>query len=395
MNEKAESILVYCWGSVCEAGVLRALKKLQIPFMIFDKTMKDYHADAVFAQELICLLKRYPIKAVFSYDYFPLLSMICEINQLPYISWIYDCPQYTLQSKSIISNFNYIFCFDKLYCDQIKKLGGRHVYHHLLGTDVEYFCKTISDCSNEKNKYAHGVSFVGNLYNDEKNRIRNAEFSDYTEGFLEGIIQAQLQVYGYNFIRDTIPDEIVCEVLKTCKLGLGEMYIQDEKTLAADAIAMEVSARERIGVLQKLSEHFKLNLYTASKLPDVLKKQDNICHMGTASYGTELPLIFSGSRININITSKSIESGIPQRVFDILACGGFCLTNYQQEIAENFVDGKELVMYTSLDDALEKAEYYLTHETERLEIAGNGQRKIKERFRMEQRVEEMLEFLQD
>ena len=28
----------------------------------------------------------------------------------------------------------------------------------------------------------------------------------------------------------------------------------------------------------------------------------------------------------------------------------------------------------SLDDALEKAEYYLTHETERLEIAGNGQR---------------------
>lgn len=78
-----------------------------------------------------------------------------------------------------------------------------------------------------------------------------------------------------------------------------------------------------------------------------------------------------------------------------MACGGFCLTNFQQEIAENFVDGKELVMYTSLDDALEKAEYYLTHETERLEIAGNGQRKIKERFRMEQRVGKILEFLQD
>ena len=50
---------------------------------------------------------------------------------------------------------------------------------------------------------------------------------------------------------------------------------------------------------------------------------------------------------------------------------------------------------TSLDDASEKAEYYLTHETERLEIAGNGQKKIKERFRMEQRVGEMLKFLQD
>ncbi|GFI46214.1 hypothetical protein IMSAGC019_01527 [Lachnospiraceae bacterium] len=23
----------------------------------------------------------------------PLISMICEINKIPYLSWIYDCPQ--------------------------------------------------------------------------------------------------------------------------------------------------------------------------------------------------------------------------------------------------------------------------------------------------------------
>lgn len=395
MNEKAGAILVYCWGSVCEAGVLHALEKLQIPFLTFEKAMKDYHADAVFAQELICFLKQYPIKAIFSYDYFPLLSMMCEINRLPYISWIYDCPQYTLQSKSIVSNFNYIFCFDRVYCDQIEKLGGKHVFHYFLGTDIDYFCRVISDDSKKRIDYIHDISFVGNLYNDGKNRIRNAEFSGYTRGFLEGIMQAQLQVYGYNLIRETLPDDLACEVLKTCKLSLGDMYIQDEKTLAADAIAMEVSARERVGILKKLSEHLQVDLYTASKLPDALKAQGNICCRGTADYGTEMPLIFSGSKINLNITSKSIESGIPQRVLDILACGGFCLTNYQTEIAENFVDGKELVMYTSLDDAAEKAEYYLTHETERLEIAENGQKKISEQFRIEQRIENILEYLKD
>ena len=57
------------------------------------------------------------------------------------------------------------------------------------------------------------------------------------------------------------------------------------------------------------------------------------------------------------------------RVFDILSCKGFCLTNYQPEIAELFVDGKDLVMYTSMEDLMGKVIYYLNHEEERREIA--------------------------
>ena len=39
--------------------------------------------------------------------------------------------------------------------------------------------------------------------------MRNAELTEYTRGYLEGIIEAQLKVYGYNFIKETLSEEMV------------------------------------------------------------------------------------------------------------------------------------------------------------------------------------------
>jgi spore maturation protein CgeB len=65
---------------------------------------------------------------------------------------------------------------------------------------------------------------------------------------------------------------------------------------------------------------------------------------------------------------------------DIMGAGGFLLSNYQQELAEYFEVGKELVLYDSREDLMQKIDYYLCHEEERQEIARCGQRKIEENF---------------
>lgn len=75
-----------------------------------------------------------------------------------------------------------------------------------------------------------------------------------------------------------------------------------------------------------------------------------------------MPLVFHYSKINLNITSKSIHDGLPLRIFDVLGCGGFLLTNYQTELAQWFTPGRDLECYTGEDDLLEKVDYYLTHE---------------------------------
>ena len=382
-----QRILLYRWGSLSEPQIEKALKKNNIEYVVFCKKVQDYHADAKFAAEFLQVLHGEQIEAVFSFDYFPIVSMLCEMNQIPYISWIYDCPMYTLYSKTLSNEMNYIFCFDRKYTQYLQQLGAKHCIHFPLAANPG---RLLDICDmNLQKKYACDISFVGNLYSEKKNRLRRAQLSEYSRGFLEGLMESQLKVYGYNFIREALPEEVATEVVDKCQLQLGDLYFQDPMQLASDSIGMEVSARERENVLRALGALFDVDLYSGSKLPSSLQGL-RIREKGFADYEKEMPYIFHNSKINLNITSKTIESGIPLRVFDILSCGGFCMTNYQPEVAEYFVDGEDLVMYSSMEDLVEKVAYYLEHEEEREQIARNGYEKLKMNHDLSMIVKEML-----
>ena len=89
--------------------------------------------------------------------------------------------------------------------------------------------------------------------------------------------------------------------------------------------------------------------------------------------------IFSDlSKINLNMTIKPIQTGLPLRIFDIMGCGGFCMTNYQAELPEYFEIGVDLEAYSSMEELVDKCSYYLTHEDERRQIALNGYEKVKQ-----------------
>jgi len=380
-------ILLYCWGSFSEPSIEKAFKHKNVDYCVFAKKMQDYHADAEFAMEFLQVMHSEKVEAVFSYDYFPLISMLCEMNRIPYLSWIYDCPMYTLYSKTIANEMNYIFCFDRKLCYYLEQLGAKHCIHFPLAADA-------GRMDEMKKKYGCDISFVGNLYSEKKNRLRGAKLSEYSRGFVEGLIESQLKVYGYNFIKETLTEDVAVEVVEKCHLKLSDLFYQDFMGMAADAIGMEVSARERERVLQILGVYFEVDLYSGSKLPSYLQGL-KICEKGFADYEKEMPYIFHNSKINLNITSKTIESGIPLRVFDILSCGGFCLTNYQPELAEYFVDGEDLVMYSGMEDLVDKVAYYLEHEEERQQIAWNGYEKLKSNHDLGMKVIEMLSYVME
>ena len=78
-----------------------------------------------------------------------------------------------------------------------------------------------------------------------------------------------------------------------------------------------------------------------------------------------------------------------------MACGGFCLTNYQPEIAESFEDGVDLVMYTDMEDMAQKAEWYLQNEEERAAVARAGCEKVRERFSLRERLSGIMATVED
>ena len=151
----------------------------------------------------------------------------------------------------------------------------------------------------------------------------------------------------------------------------------------------KVTMNERKNLLTLLGQHYSVDLYSGSEPPAEMK----VNYLGTVDYYSEMPKIFASSKININITLRSIHTGIPLRVIDILGAGGFCLTNYQTELPGYFENGRELVWFESPEDLLDKAEYYLSHEDEREHIARNGREAAEKIFSYDRLLPKILETL--
>lgn len=97
---------------------------------------------------------------------------------------------------------------------------------------------------------------------------------------------------------------------------------------------------------------------------------------------------FGESRIALNI---SIKDDLNMRLFEILASGSFQLTNYLPTLADiGLVDGEHIVTYKTLEEAVEKAKYYLEHEEEREKIAQAGYEWFSKQGTYQHRVEAVL-----
>ena len=66
------------------------------------------------------------------------------------------------------------------------------------------------------------------------------------------------------------------------------------------------------------------------------------------------------------------------------------MSNYQPELCEFFEPGVHFDYYTSQDELIEKADYYLHHEKERAEIAQNGLEKVARDYSYPKRLDELF-----
>lgn len=119
----------------------------------------------------------------------------------------------------------------------------------------------------------------------------------------------------------------------------------------------------------------------------------SVIYDGEIDYYETMPSIFPQSRINLNITLKTIETDIPLHAWDILGCGRFLLSNFQEELCNYFTPNKGFVYSDSISNAIELAKYYLGHKHERIEIAHNGLESIKQAHTFHHRVQTMSEIL--
>ncbi len=89
--------------------------------------------------------------------------------------------------------------------------------------------------------------------------------------------------------------------------------------------------------------------------------------------------VINKSKIGVVSQTQSHRLQIKGKVFDFLACGSFCLCDYNDEMRQ-IVPFDCIEYYRDEQDCLDKALYYLEHETEREEVAARGHRWFKSTF---------------
>lgn len=386
-------ILIYRYNSICEPDIIQVFESLGITVHQEKAEMNDKSITPAQCAEKITewILSR-RLSFIFSINFFPAISYTCNRLKVPYVCWSVDSPVAELFSNALKNEWNRIFLFDKAQYEFFRPYNPECIYYLPLAVNVKRLEKVIMGMTQEEYAiYDSDVSFVGSLYS-EKCRFDSLKLSDYTKGYVNGLIQSQMKVYGYNFIYDVLPEHIIQEIAAADPnfyKGQDVFTDTDRYLVAHQYIGMKLANVERVSTLKALSERFNVTLYTrsdASMLPDVHVK-------GGVNTLTQMPKVFHAGKINLNMTMRPIETGLSLRIWDILGSGGFLITNYQSEIPEYFEIGKDLEVYESMEDLIYKIDYYLHHEAERIEIALNGYEKTAAYHTYEMRLASMLKIL--
>lgn len=385
------NILFYRYGSICEPDIIASFKHLG--FKITEDTREVYNkqllpSDCI--KGLNELLKQDTYSFVFSINFFPSVSDVCNIWGIPYLCLIVDSPVLELFSTSLANPCNKVFLFDRQLYNDFHHINPDGIFHIPLATNVRdnYATATMASAA-DRARFSSDISFIGSLYS-EKCLYNQITLPEKMRGYVDGLIEAQLLVYGYNFIEECVTPELIeafCKVRPELINFPDSMKVDTKAVIAQHIISVKVAEQERLRYLKALSEHFNVDLYTGSDTYSM----PLIHNRGFAKTNTEMPIIFHQSKINLNLTAKSIRSGLSLRIFDVLGCEGFLITNYQAELPEHFNIGEDLEAYTSLDDLMGKCEYYLSHDKERREIAHNGFEKVKKYHTYDIRLTQMLE----
>ncbi|MCI5620237.1 MAG: DUF3880 domain-containing protein [Lachnospiraceae bacterium] len=357
-------ILYYDWDEYTGRDCMDIMKALGWMVSVVKYRLTDYENDASFEEQMSRVLKM-GYDCIFSFNFYPILSKIAKENGILYLSWVFDSPHLTLESDTISNTCNRVFVFDRKLCEKYQERGISTISYMPLaynGTRMNDFPR------GRAREYQHEVCFLGTLYDDSYNFWDQIKFIPENErGYVEGIIACQQLIYGMDLCEQLMTSERCKQLLQYISVELPENYEDCRNDILRKMIQKKITVEERRNLLQRVGERFSLDLYSP-KEPDNLP----VNYLGYADYLTQMPEIFYTSKINLNITLRSIQSGIPLRVIDILGVGGFVLSNYQAEFEEYFTYGKDIVWFDCPEDLVEKIGYFLRNDELRERLASQG-----------------------
>lgn len=370
-------------------GIAYALERMEHESAIYPKPMEEIEGNEEKEHEFEDFLKKRKVDCVLSNVFVCSVARLTNRLGVKYAVWCMDSPTYSTWVPEAAYDNCYLFYFDYREYESKKQGGQRNAYHLPLAADVAWGGSLV--ISNEDiEKYACNMSFVGGLYTRNFFDETIMRFSPEQQNAFGNILENSAFVWDGRE-RLQMQSELVRLVREICPEIFGQIPgMSDENLARTFFLGRKLTNIERTLLMELLAERYDIHLYTREE--DIAP--GNVRRFPPVDAGEEALKIFYSSKINLNITLRSIASGVPSRVFDIMSVGGFVLSNWQEEIPELFVEDQEIVTYKTPEELIDKADYYLSHSNERIRIGVNGYRKVQEQHTYEHRINRIISIVE-
>lgn len=385
--------ILYVYGLSTEKNIVQTLRKLQCDVMEYPEVQDTSNMDEEKINALVAYVKEHGITHLMSIHLIYNVAVAAYWAGIKYISVIWDAPY--LKAYTVMGTLDNIWysAFDKLDAERMRQGGCPHVMYQPLSVNRENILEWKKSFL-AKRRYIHDISLIANLYEDNAYDRCLDLLPENMQAYFRSIFEeAAFKWDGVNRVYGKTGQEIL-EYMKLVSptLKINNPYnVEDVRYFEAIYLIRKLANIERVCVLNLLAEDHDVYLYTYSEVDETLMPK--VHRRPPVQVGEATSFIYAGTKINLNIALKGIEGGTTQRIMDIMGAGGFVLTNYCEETAELFEEGKEIVMFRTPEELIQKVDYYLEHEEEREQIARAGHERAMNDYTYEKKIKKLLDWV--
>lgn len=388
--------LLYVHGTTMIQGIIAALCRLNIDITVYPRRQMDVFLNEKEVEELGRYMKKHSITHAMSVHLIDSLAVAAGKAGVKYIAIVWDAPYLNIFTKYGRMTNCYFSVFDKVDYSRFVERGIHHVLYQPLAVDDIRIQEWESERDDKAgNKYLTDICFVGNLYEDNFYDAFCQNLPRILQDYFVSIFErAAFRWDGINRVSGLVSDELITYMRKEVPdfQMINFFEISDSFLFETGYLMHKITNIERICVLNLLAERHEVTLYTASKT--AVNKLRRVKIMPPVGAGRAAHHVFQSSKINLNISLKGIEGGTPQRIMDIMGARGFVITSYSPETAELFEEDREIVMFRTPEELLEKVDFYLEHEIERELIAQAGHEKVMKYYTYQQKMNKLIEWVE-
>ena len=185
-----------------------------------------------------------------------------------------ECMEYTC---------NKIYFFSRADYEEYRALELDNVFYLPLAVNIERLDTIRTDYC----RYESEISFVGRLYKSMLPSLK-VHMNDYQKGYIDAVVQAQMQVYGA-YLVDELITESFAESVRDRYRSLSENAIQIQRKELAWAIISYITNLERMTLLRILSQRHQVKLYTYELSEDGKRMVPKVEFCGSLNYLSEMP----------------------------------------------------------------------------------------------------------